>query len=278
MPKRPLKIAVIDAGRVGLSSAIVLSQKHQVVLQDEEPSRVHMVNAALSPHNEPDIALFLEYRAVNLRATLYRGDAVENADLVIIATPTRFDESSGTVDTGHIDRVIQSVCILNPRAPLVIESTVPVGYTQRMAQRLQCSRMLAAPALLRPGRVMHDRLNPTRLVVGDTSLQGQAFAQLLQPVAAQEPAPTVFTGPSEAEAIQLFAQKQLRTGHPASAVELDYYAERHGLCLAQLQAGLAHTPAEASTLHEIVTDPRPHRSLRLRRGRAGSGHRFASLC
>ena len=88
----------------------------------------------------------------------------------------------------------------------------------------------------------------------------------------------MFTGPSEAEAIQLFAQKQLRTGHPASAVELDYYAERHGLCLAQLQAGLAHTPAEASTLHEIVTDPRPHRSLRLRRGRAGSGHRFASLC
>lgn len=277
MPKRPLKIAVIDAGRVGLSSAIVLAQKHHVALQDDETSRVHMVNAALSPHNEPDMALYLEYRALNLRATLYRGDAVENADLVIIATPTRFDESSGTVDTGHIDRVIQSVCTLNTRAPLVIESTVPVGYTLRTAQRLQCSRLMVAPALLRPGRIMHDRLNPSRLVVGDTSLQGQAFAQLLQPAAAQEHAPTVFTGPSEAEAIQLFAQKQLRTGHPASAVELGYYAERHGLCLAQLQAGLAHPLAEASNLNEVVTDPRPRRPLRLRRGRAGSGHRFASL-
>lgn len=275
MPNRPLNIAVIDAGRVGLSSAIVLAQKHHVVLQDDAPLTVHTVNAALSPYNEPDMALYLEYRAVNLRATLFVGDAVENADLVIIATPTRFDESSGAVDPGHIDRMIHAVCAFNPRAAVVIEATVPVGYTQRTAERLQCSRLMAAPALLRPGRVVYDRLNPSRLIVGDTTLQGQAYAQLLQPLAPQAPAPTVFTGPSEAEAIQLFAQKHLQTGRPATPEQLERYAARHNLCLDELQAGLAFPLVQVPTVHQIVKDPGPRRPQRLRRSRAGSVHRLS---
>ena len=243
MPSNPhsphtVKIAVIDAGPVGLSAAIMLAPHHDVVLHDDIPTTVHSINAGLSPYSDAEMAHRLEYHCLGLRATLYLNDAVDRAALVLIGTPTAFDTHTKTVDTGQLDRVLQRVSALNPLATLVIESTVPVGYTRHTLQRLGPLNLLVAPVLLRPEQVMRDRLHPVRLLIGDTTKRGHAFAQFMCRAIEQPDTPVVFTDPDEAEAIQLFTHKQLHTGRRTPPAELVAYARRHWLSIAQLSQGL----------------------------------------
>jgi UDPglucose 6-dehydrogenase len=269
-----LKIAVIDAGLVGLSSAILLSQRHQVIVQDDIPVTVQMVNAGLCPHDDREMGHQLEYKTPGLRATHDIDDAVEGTDLVLIATPTDFDDTTRTVDTSRLDEVIVRVQVLNPEATLVIESTVPVGYTARISRRLSCHNLFAAPALLRPGLAMHDRLRPARLVVGDVSPRGTSYAQLMQTASELTEVPVVLTDSDEAEAIQLFAQKQLLTEQPVSFTELERYARRHRLDLMQLHAGLGFELQPEPQLDQIVVPSR----VKPPRRAPGQHNRWFSTC
>jgi UDPglucose 6-dehydrogenase len=237
MTHSPLKIAVIDAGPTGLSSAILLSQRHEVVIQGT-PSDVRMINAGLSPHNEPAMAYQLHWNAEHLRATPFIADAVQGAGLVLVGTTTDFDSHKRTVNTRRLDQAIERVLALAPKATVVIESTVPVGYTARISRRLKTANVMVAPALLRNGLVMHDRLHPGRLLVGETSVRARRYGELMQKACAGVGVPLMLTHSGEAEAIQLFAQKQLLTLTRVPHSELVCYAARHGLDPAQLEQGL----------------------------------------
>lgn len=237
-----MKVAVVGANRSGLCAALVLAQAHRVVLLDHRRLRVHSVNAAISPVDEPEVGHYLEYRSERLRATLYAFDAFQDADLVVVTTPTRYDHQTRTMDTSALDGVLQQALQFNDHAPIVIESSIPTGYTARMSAALACDRLVAAPVLVQRGRVLNDRLHPASLVVGHLSGAGRFYAQALN---AALPGPGVvpmFTGPGEAEAIHLFAHKQLLSGHPVSGNHLAHYAYLHHLDLQQLVDGLDRHP------------------------------------
>ncbi|WP_439114149.1 hypothetical protein [Hydrogenophaga sp.] len=262
-----MKIAVIDAGPVGLSAAIMLAHCYEVALHDDTPTTVHTINAGLSPYDDADMAHRLEYHSPGLRSTLYLNDAVDGASLVLVGTPTDYDAIHKVVDTSHLDRMLQRVSALNPQATLAIESTVPVGYTRRTLDRLGPLNLLVAPVLLRPGQVMHDRLNPVRLLVGDTTPRGRAYADFMRRATEHAhsdthphpPTPVVLTGSDEAEAIQLFSQKQLQIERPIPLAEVVAYAQRHQLNTEQLSQGLdfeLFAPGHARRGHGAAQRPK----------------------
>jgi len=169
MRPSPLKIGVIHANDTGLSIAVALAQHHEVVLYDPDSETVHQVNAGLSPVDDPTIRHYLEYKSLNLRATLYRHDALRDADLILITTPTTFIEWAKAVDTSALDAMVRSVQDINPQALTVIESTSPVGYTRARSLQSGHDNLIAAPAFVRPKRALKDRLYPSRFVVGERS-------------------------------------------------------------------------------------------------------------
>lgn len=203
--------------------------------------RVARINRRESPVEEASLAEYLKNTPLNLRATLDAQDAYEGAGYIIVAAPTDYDHEARCVNTASVDAVIRQAQLLNPRAVIVIKSTVPVGYTAHMRASLGCDQLIFSPEFLREGRALHDCLHPSRIVVGERSARGQAFADLLREGALRPDVPVLLTDSTEAEAIKLFSNTYLAM-RVAFFNELDSYACTHGLDTRQIIEGLGLDP------------------------------------
>jgi UDPglucose 6-dehydrogenase len=236
-----VKIAVAGIGYVGLSNAILLAQNHEVVALDLNPEKVALLNAKQSPIIDSQVSDYLANKPLNLRATLDASVAFQGADLVIVATPTDYDPDSNYFNTRAVEAVVKQIQAVNPQTLIVIKSTVPVGYTEKISRELETSNIIFSPEFLREGHALHDNLYPSRIIVGDKTGRGQAVADLLLEGAIRKDAPVLLTGSSEAEAVKLFSNTYLAM-RVAYFNELDSYAIFHGLDPRQIIQGVGLDP------------------------------------